>query len=302
LNSHASPNPNTSKLIPVALSFGQRRLWALDKLEGPSATYNIPISFKVEGKVDCRALESALKRVISKHETLRTIIVESQLASPEGFLLEITDSTEVLNVIRLLDLPASEQISTAQNLIEQDIGKPFLLNQDLVIRASLYLLANDVSFLSFVLHHHAADGISLSVLANDLSKAYQLEINQSNQELDELPIQYSDWADWQEETLQEDLQNKIERARKRLGNLPESLNLPLDQIRLDDRFRRADFIEITINSSITEKLEQLAQRQNTTLFAVLIAAYGYLLSRLTAQNEFVIGAPVSGRDQVEVEV
>ena len=78
-----------SKLIPVALSFGQRRLWALDKLEGPSGTYNIPFAFRINGKVDIIALQNAVKRIVVKHETLRTIITESESANAEGYLLEI---------------------------------------------------------------------------------------------------------------------------------------------------------------------------------------------------------------------
>ena len=290
-----------SKLIPVALSFGQRRLWALDKLEGPSGTYNIPFAFRINGKVDIIALQNAVKRVVVKHETLRTIITESESANAEGYLLEISNFSQILNVTELSDLHINKQLPTARDLIEKDIGKPFLLNQDLAIRANLYVLSNDEFVLSFVLHHHAADGVSLAVLTSDLSKAYQLEINQSTQDLSELPIQYSDWADWQEETLQKGLKDKVARARKRLGNLPDSLSLPLDQTRLDDRFRRADFIELTIHSSVSQKLAQFAQQQNTTLFTVLIAAYGYLLSRLSGQTDLIIGAPVSGRDQVEVE-
>jgi nonribosomal peptide synthetase DhbF len=288
-------------LTPVALSYGQRRLWALDKLEGPSATYNIPIAFRIHGKIDVGALQNAVTRVVSKHETLRTIIIENESANAEGFLLEISNSSPILYVTKLYELAVNERLSSARGLIEQDIARPFLINQDFAVRANLYLLDNEESILSFVLHHHAADGISLALLTSDLSKAYQLEINKSSVDLDELPIQYSDWADWQEETLQKNLKSKVERACKRLGNLPDSLNLPLDQTRLDDRFRRADFIDLTISASVTQKLERLAQQQNTTLFAVLLAAYGYLLSRLTNQTDLVIGTPVSGRDQVEVE-
>jgi amino acid adenylation domain-containing protein len=116
-----------------------------------------------------------------------------------------------------------------------------------------------------------------------------------------LPVQYADWAKWQQLSLEPIIESKIERAKKRLADMPEMLTLPVDHPRTAQRAHRAGYLPVSIPAQTVRQLEQLAQHQGTTLFTVMLAAYAATLSRLAGQQEVIIGAPVAGRSHTSVE-
>jgi amino acid adenylation domain-containing protein len=149
--------------------------------------------------------------------------------------------------------------------------------------------------LTLTLHHQAGDGVSLGVLARDLAQAY------GGGALAPLAVQYSDWAAWQQASLAESLPAKIARARDRLRGMPDSLTLPLDHPRLADRARRAGVHELVLPPPLVMCLDALARAAGTTLFTVVLAAFGATLSRLAGQQDVVIGSPVAGRGRIETD-
>ena len=288
----------------VTLSFGQRRLWTLDRLEGPSATYNMPAALRLHGRVNIAAIQKTLVALFLRHEALRTVMSQADSGEPEGYLLAVPDLNDVLTVSDLSALHADDPSACAARvgeLIRQEAARPFDLGQDLSLRTGLLVLSADESVLMLTLHHQAGDGVSRNILARELNEGYSAFSRDEQPDWSPLEIQYSDWAAWQQASLAEDLDAKLARAKERLHHAPALLTLPLDHPRDADRARRAEQVPVNISVRLVDRLEQLARDAHTTLFCVVLAAYSATLARLARQDEVVIGSPVAGREDIETE-
>src|SRR3954452_5619753 len=150
-----------TKTDRLPLSFAQQRLWFLQRFEGPSATYNIPVGLRFEGDLDVAALEAALADVVARHESLRTIFPE-QNGVPFQQVLPVDRTRPVLFVERVgeatLAARLAERAATAIDLV-----------REIPFRAWLFCLGLQRHVLLLLLHHIAADGWSLDVLKRDLT-------------------------------------------------------------------------------------------------------------------------------------
>jgi amino acid adenylation domain-containing protein len=169
------------------------------------------------------------------------------------------------------------------------------------MRASLIRVSDLEHVLMITLHHHAGDGVSQAVLFKELAQGYLARCAGNQPDWSALPIQYYDWAAWQQATLEQSLEAKVERAKRRLAGFPECLTLPLTYPRDPNRARRAEYLPVKLDMQSVQGLEQLAKQEHTTLFTVLLAAYGATLGRLSGQDDVVIGAPVAGRIHGDAE-
>ena len=288
----------------ISLSYGQRRLWTLDRIEQHAATYNMPLALRFTGKLNKEALGQALKLITERHESLRTLITESDSGYPIGLLSEGPHFNDLLRVIDLKDeyQAHQHQIHDITNrLIREEASTPFNLSNDIPFRATLLELTSVEHILMLTMHHHAGDGSSWSIIAQELKIAYAAFNRNSLPDFPEPQIQYSDWARWQETVIKKKLDVKLVRTKERLSGLPERLTLPLDRPRHADRSHQAGYVQLHIPVHVAQGMESLARELGTTFFTVLLAAYGVFLSRIAGQSTVVIGSPVSGRIRSEVE-
>jgi len=288
----------------ISLSYGQRRLWTLDKIEQNGATYNMPLAVRLHGPINIDALASALTYIIERHESLRTLITESEDGHPVGILTEAPSQQEPLIITDLSALQhaspeqCAEQVSRS---IRQEAATPFNLATEIPFRAALIILSPLEHILMLTMHHHAGDGVSWSIIARELKLAYAAFNAGQTPQIPALPIQYSDWAHWQEAVLKKKLDAKLKRSKDRLVGIPDRLTLPADHPRHADRMHQAGYVHIKIPARTVQGLENLAKSTQTTFFAALLAAYGVMLSRIAGQATVVIGSPISGRTRTETE-
>jgi amino acid adenylation domain-containing protein/non-ribosomal peptide synthase protein (TIGR01720 family) len=283
----------------VPLSYAQRRLWFLNQLEGPNATYNMPMGLRIDGPLDAGALHTALGDVIDRHESLRTMFPETGgiprqlILGPSGAAVLVRPGLE-MPVINADD-------STLPALLAASAGRGFDLATELPLRAELFTLAPDVHVLLVVLHHIAGDGWSMGPLAGDLSTAYAARAAGTRPGWASLHVQYADYTLWQRELLgSEDdpssvMNTQLDFWKSSLTGLPEELALPTDRLRPAHTSHHGDSISFTLEPGLHHQLTQLASEQHVSMFMVLQAALAALLSRLGAGTDIPIGTPTAGR-------
>ncbi|MCX4718319.1 amino acid adenylation domain-containing protein [Streptomyces virginiae] len=283
---------------PAPLSFAQQRLWFLDQLQPGRPDYNIPVAARLRGALDADALAAALCAVVTRHEVLRSRITEGP-AGP----VQVVEAPEVFVPVRtdLGNLPREEARSRALGLAHADAAAPFDLGSAPLLRARVVRVADDEHLLVLVLHHTVGDGWSMPVLWRELSGAYAALRRGERPVLPELPVQYGDFAYWQQRRLADgEADAGIAHWRAALGGLP-ALELPTDRPRPQVRSGAGDAFVFEVPAELAERLGALARERGATLFMVLLAGFQALLARYTGQADITVGSPIAGRDRTELE-
>lgn len=278
------------------LSYGQIGLWALDQVEGPSATYNMPSIIEIQGEIDVLSLKLALRDIVDRHQPLRTTIQLTPEGLPYGALQSQNYAEFPVEIISIDELDSS-----VEKLIEDRISRPFLLDEDCLLRAHIFTLSENHHLLLLNIHHIASDGHSRGILFKELGFAYNAYIKQETPSWPELKASYADWAIWQQKNFEPLFKQKIISVKERLKSAPETLDLPLDYPRKVDRLKTAKYSSITLPIDIVKSLEGIAYQYRTSLFTVLLSAYGLMLHGISSQKKVTIGIPASGRNHHKVE-
>ena len=278
----------------IPLSFAQRRLWFLDRLEGEghqSATYTIPLAVRLTGALDRAALEAALGDLVERHESLRTIFPDTLGVPRQLILLEARPRLAVTAVAEAT-LPAA---------LAEEAQHGFDLASEPPLRAHLFALSESEHVLLLVIHHIAGDGWSLSPLARDLGRAYEARLAGSAPAWPALPVQYADYTLWQHEVLGAEEDNESAIARQlafwtdALKDLPDQIELPSDRVRPAVASHRGERVSFTLPAELHESLVSLARDSGASLFMVLQAGLAALLTRLGGGHDIPIGSPIAGR-------
>nr|WBO75719.1 amino acid adenylation domain-containing protein [Streptomyces sp. SBE_14.2] len=278
----------------VPLSFAQERMWFLDRLGGQAATYNIPLVVKAPAGLDADALEAALGDLADHHESLRTVFAVHDGTPYQRVLAP----GELRPPLRRVDCPAEESAAHVRAAMRHR----FDLSADSPLAAWL-LGPDDDRTLLLLLHHSAADGWSLRPFAEDLSTAYAARRSGRAPEWEPLPLQYADYALWQRDLLAPapDGTSRLERLtshwRAALAGLPEECGLPGDRPRPEAPRGAGAHVEAVVDAELHRDLLDLADREGASLFMVLHAAVGALLTRCGAGQDIVLGTPVAGRTE-----
>jgi nonribosomal peptide synthetase DhbF len=246
----------------LSLSYGQERLWTLDQVEGASATYNMPSLIKLNAQLNLEALRRAINMLVSRHESLRTVIESDLNSMPAGKLLPVEDSNVTIEMIETI-------ASRFDDMVKIESAKIFNLSHEVSVRVALLTEQSRHLALLVTFHHQACDGVSREVFFKELDIAYSAFVNGQNPLLPVNPVSYADWAFWQKENVSNEIDLKIQRAQERLKDMPELLTLPLDFVRNADRLRHAGYVHATLPNKLVVQLESLANKLNTTLFSVL---------------------------------
>ncbi|AUX29427.1 MULTISPECIES: non-ribosomal peptide synthase/polyketide synthase [Sorangium] len=283
----------------LPLSFAQQRLWFLEQMQPDSALYNIPFAVRLEGPLDVAALERSFFEIVRRHEALRTTFPSRRgqprqvIAGEPSFSLPICD---------LAALPVPEQEAEVRRRAEEDADRPFSLAEGPLLRAALLRLSERAHVLLVSLHHIVSDGWSMGVLVRELCSLYEAFSAGQPAALPELPLQVADHALWQRQWLSGDvLEAQLAYWKRQLGGAPPLLALPTDRPRPPLKSYRGAARPVALRPELCAALRALGRRHNVTLFMTLLAALKVLLSRYAGQEDIVVGTPIAGRNQVEIE-
>ncbi|HEX2059579.1 MAG TPA: condensation domain-containing protein, partial [Thermoanaerobaculia bacterium] len=285
----------------LPLSLAQQRLWFLDRFDrAASAAYHIPAALRLLGKLDVAALQATLDRLMARHESLRTSFVEVdgfpyQQIAPE-------DTRFALTLHDLRDLDAESRETVVAEITADEARAPFELSTGPLIRGQLLTLTDEEHVLLITQHHIVSDGWSMGILMREVATLYAAFVRGEDDPLPPLEIQYPDYAQWQRTWLRgEELTRQFEFWKNHLTGAPALLNLPLDRPRPASQSYAGDRVPLVLSAELTAKLHAFSQRHGGTLFMTLLSAWGLLLSRLSGQQDVVIGTPVANRQRREVE-
>ncbi|MEU7599036.1 amino acid adenylation domain-containing protein, partial [Streptomyces sp. NPDC039022] len=283
---------------PLPLSFGQQRMWFLHSLEGPSATNNIPLAVRLNGELSVTALEAAWADVVARHETLRTRYPEHG----DGARQDIVAAAEVPVHLATVRIAADE----VEQALAAGVTQGFRIEHELPWRVTLFEVAPAEHILLIVVHHIAADGWSMGVLADDLATAYTARAAGRAPGWTPLPVQYADFTVWQRDLLTQDTPDGLFGRQaafwsETLAGLPEHLKLPFDRPRPPVATHRGAFLPFTVDATAHRRLAEIARECDATLFMVAQAAVAVLLSRLGAGADIPLGTPVAGRTDEAVD-
>ncbi|MGW3099571.1 amino acid adenylation domain-containing protein [Streptomyces sp. NPDC001102] len=279
----------------IPLSYAQQRLWFLAQLEGPSATYNIPLALRLSGDLDTEALTWALADVVARHESLRTLYPERE-GTPYQHILPAEDARPALPV-----LTAGED--TLADVLAAESAHVFDLAADLPVHARLIRLGDREHVLLVVMHHIASDGWSIAPLLRDLAHAYAARRDGHAPEQQPLEIQYADFTLWQQEVLgepdaEDSLMNRqLAYWKKQLADLPEEVTLPADRPRPAVASYRGDTVTVHCPAGTHAALADLARESGATLFMAAQAALATVLAAGGAGPDIPLGSPVAGRTE-----
>ena len=288
-----------AKSRQVPLSFSQQRLWFLDQLDPGSPSFNISQAVRLKGELNLQALNRALNTIVARHESLRT-----NFTSVEDEPTQIIAPAREVEIQRLDlgELPQEERVTEARRLASEASLRGFNLEQDQLLRASLFKLDDQDQVLLLVMHHIVSDGWSMGVLIRELGDLYEAFSNSRPSQLPELPIQYGDFARWQREWLEGEALNKqIDFWKQQLAGAPAMLELPTDKSRPVIQTFTGAYHTSAVGKELTESLKELSRRERVTLFMTLLAAFQTMLYRYANQDDILIGTPIANRTSTETE-
>lgn len=287
----------------LPLSFAQQRVWFFDQLDPGSATYHISSAVRLSGLLNVDALRRAFSEVVRRHEVLRTSFPTTanepvqRIAAPEALDLPLIDLFELMP-----GASVEERRKEASRIADEEAQLPFDLTSGSLFRVILLRVADQEHVVSMTMHHIISDGWSIGVLIREVAALYEAFAKGADSPLPELEIQYADYALWQRDWLRgEVLERELKYWREQLAGAPPVLELPTDHVRPAVQTYRGAIESFTVNSDLTEKLKELSRAEGATLFMTLLAIFKTLLYRYSEQTSVVVGTPIAGRTQVELE-
>lgn len=279
----------------LPLSPDQYRIWFLHQLKPELIHFNINFAFRIRGPFQAVRFADSLNAVIERHEALRTTFeLRGQATAPELVIhprlrLEVPE-------IDLTGLPAAEREAEARRQMELASQRLFSLERGPLLGAELYRLGAQEVVLLFTIHHIVADFDSLKLITRDLFHFY------NGEPLAPLPLQFADYAAWQQEKLARgELDKQLEYWKQQLGGEQPVLRMPMDRPRAQVMGNRGAVTSHRFGRELTARLQELSKHHGVTLFVTLCSAYQALLHHLTGQLEINLGTPITTRNRVELK-
>jgi amino acid adenylation domain-containing protein len=290
---------NSDDVFVFPATLGQQRYWLVDRFRAGSASLNMPIAHRLLGYLDPEALRAAIAEIIRRHESLRTTFEEidgqlKQVISPPFPVdLPVLDLTPTRN---------DEREDAAGRAIQEDALVALDVRTGPLIRCRLLKLSETEHILTTNMHHIISDGWSNGVYLRELAAIYAAFSKGQPSPLEELPLQYADYAQWQEDWLNSGGHvAAVEFWRKHLENATPLLELPTDHPRTPGGRSPGQIETLLIPRDLVNVLQNYCQREGMTPYAVYMAVFQVLLCNYSGQETFLVGSPAANRPQAELE-
>lgn len=282
------------------LSSAQRRIWILSQVEANSIAYNMPFQLDLNGAYDIALFKKAIYKVIDRYEILRTVFREDEAGEIKQWVLSVEELGFEIHTLDYSGL--KNAVKSVKSYVKKDTRKAFDLVSGPLLRVSFLKLDEAHHVLYFNMHHIIGDGWSMDVLKRDIMQYYGAFKTGAEVQLPELRIQYKDYASWQiNQEHEENYQEHRKYWTNKLSGELTRLDLPSDLQRPKLRTYNGEVLGTYVSSTQVNALRAFVQEQGGSLFMGLLAIWNVLLYKYTAQRDLLIGTPVTGRSQQELE-
>lgn len=293
------PIPRVPDRDSYVLSNAQKRLWLLSQLGEQSVAYNIPSLYKLEGDLDATALGTAFRILSERHESLRTVFLQTEEEPGQRILPAAGAAIEMLvHDFSKSENPAGEAYAYAMELLK----RPFDLEAGPLVAVELLKTGAQEYLFICSIHHIISDEWSVEVMVREINTIYNALVAGEKVSLSPLSIQYRDYTAWQQRELKS-ARLQADRAywlSRFSGELP-LLELPADYRRPPMHQHHGAMLRWQFPAAVSEEFRQLLQQQQATLFMGVMALVNVLLYRYTGQTDIILGSPVAGRDHPDLE-
>ncbi|MEU5307920.1 amino acid adenylation domain-containing protein [Streptomyces sp. NPDC021562] len=286
-----------------AAAFAQQRLWLLQALEPEGTAYHLTEAFRVSGPLDTEALARAARELCNRHEALRT-----RFEQVDGAIVQVVaepgtgQSRLGFHHSTLGAAEGAERETAVARFHRAVLDEPFDLRTGPLIRLHVAEAGPDEHVVAVAAHHIVCDGWSMSVLLGELAALYRAAVLGGPTGLPEPDLQYTDYAAWEREWLDEERTEECLRHwRRHLAGAPTVLSLPADRPRRATGFPASGVHEVVIDPTVTERVRALAATTRSTPGVVLLASFHAFLARVTGERDILVGHPVSGRTRAGTE-
>jgi len=275
----------------LRLSHGQQALWFLHAVEPASAAYHVALQMRLRGRLDAAAFGRALDALALRHPVIASRYERDEAGLPQQWVPAAPSIA--CELIALPDATANEQLEA----MERAYRRPIVLAQG-ASRATVFALGPEQHVVLLTIHHIAVDASSLWTLFDELGQLYAAQAGGAPHALAPPARDHADFVAWQLAALANgDWDAQRDYWRRRLAALPLALELPTDWPRPARRSGNGATFGFTLAPQVAFGLKALARAQGVTPFVLMLAAYGIWLSRITGQDDLVVGVPASGRNQ-----
>jgi amino acid adenylation domain-containing protein len=290
--------------LEYPLSDAQRALWYLDRLHGPTSTYNVPHAVRLNGSIDRSALQRSVQALVQRHACLR-----SSFSERNGIAHQTVSASVTVTVEHVTIDPAAAEQQTERSLVlamTQAANQPFDLRIAPLLRVRLYRLGPQLHVLQYVTHHIVTDGWSMAIFALDLATFYS-HFYAADAALAQpappaqLSSDFPDYLKWhQQQDSEPATAVGLAWWQQHLSGLAP-LGLPSDRYRSASANDQGDRVHVRLDAALTEQLRLAARRHRVTLFALLLTTFKVLIHRIGGSNDFAVGVPTAGREQQSFE-
>ncbi|MDV6301096.1 MULTISPECIES: non-ribosomal peptide synthase/polyketide synthase [Rhodococcus] len=286
----AGPRPERPPLSPA-----QQRYWFLNQFDTTSSVDNIPFAVRLSGELDVAALQSAVRDVVERHESLRTRYPDSA----QGPFQQVLPASEVPMDLAVRDVAGTNVVAA----VTEFFGRGFDVTVEVPVDARVFRVGENEHVLAFVVHHVSADGASMGPLAVDVMTAYTARSAGSAPDWEPLDVQYVDFALWQRTVLGSESDpdsvaaQQVSFWKDALAELPDQLVLPTDRPRPPAQSFRGNAVRFTVDAGTHAALAELGRTEQASLFMVVHSAFAVLLARLSGSEDIAVGTPIAGRGE-----
>lgn len=276
----------------------QQRCWFLDQLNPGNPALNVAVRWEIRGRFKIKSIESAFQQIIDRHEILRTRFI---VKDGQPFQQVVDKVDFKMSVIDLRNVPVEQRDERVQSIGHETAAIPFDLRNTGLFRITFLQVDNERGFILITAHQICFDGWSIRVLGRELGEFAAAIDEQRQPRLDPLPLQYGDYAMWQDEYLTSyGFEAEKTFWREQLADAPYFEVAP-DHPRGERKSYRGNIVSLVLPKNFGDRMDQAARARQMSIYGYGSGIISALLHRFTGEREVLFGTQIAGRDEVDLE-